>query len=114
MSTAYSQVADLDRLVHEPARLAILTALAACRETDFTFLQSITGVTVGNLSSHLTKLEQAGFVVIEKRTRGRFPLTVISITRTGDEAISKHWKRLDELRRSAKAVRGKAERQAAD
>ena len=56
----------LDRLIHEPARLAILTVLSSVRAADFVFLQHTTGLTQGNLSSHLTKLEEAGLVRIEK------------------------------------------------
>ena len=57
----------LDRLVHEPGRLAILTVLSAVADADFVFLQRTTGLTKGNLSSHLAKLEDAGLVTIEKR-----------------------------------------------
>ena len=65
--TPFEQLANLDRLVHDPARLAILTALSACERADFLFLLRITGLTKGNLSSHLSKLEEAGLVEIEKR-----------------------------------------------
>ncbi|MEA2704976.1 MAG: hypothetical protein QOD63_2921, partial [Actinomycetota bacterium] len=57
----------LDRLIHEPGRLAILTVLSSVKDADFVFLQRTTGLTKGNLSSHLTKLEDAGLVRIEKR-----------------------------------------------
>ena len=66
-ATPFEQLANLDRLVHDPARLAILTALSACERADFLFLLRITGLTKGNLSSHLSKLEEAGMVEIEKR-----------------------------------------------
>ena len=57
----------LDRLIHEPGRLAILTVLASVQDADFLFLLRATGLTKGNLSSHLAKLEDAGLVTIEKR-----------------------------------------------
>jgi DNA-binding transcriptional ArsR family regulator len=63
----------LDRLIHEPGRLAILTVLSSVNAADFVFLQRTTGLTKGNLSSHLTKLEEAGLVEIEKRPSARSP-----------------------------------------
>jgi DNA-binding transcriptional ArsR family regulator len=54
----------LDRLVHEPGRLAILTVLSSVSDADFLFLQRTTGLTKGNLSSHLAKLEDGGLVAI--------------------------------------------------
>ena len=65
MPTPFEHLASVNRLVHEPARLAILTALSACDKADFVFLVNVTGLTKGNLSSHLSKLEQAGLVEIE-------------------------------------------------
>ncbi|MEX1127939.1 MAG: transcriptional regulator [Vicinamibacterales bacterium] len=71
MPTPFEHLAALNRLVHEPSRLAILTALSACEKADFLFLLNITGLTKGNLSSHLSKLEQAGLVTIEKKFEGK-------------------------------------------
>jgi DNA-binding transcriptional ArsR family regulator len=96
---------DLNRLVHEPARLAILTALRACRAADFLFLQSLVGLTKGNLSSHLTKLEQAGFIAIDKEFRGKVPSTRARLTASGRDAIDQHWRDLEALRRSALRLR---------
>jgi DNA-binding transcriptional ArsR family regulator len=61
----------LDRLIHEPGRLAILTVLSSVQAADFVFLQRTTGLTKGNLSSHLTKLEEAGLIEIHKRFVGK-------------------------------------------
>ena len=94
-------MSSLDRLVHEPARLAILTALSACRTADFLFLQSLTGLTKGNLSNHLSKLEDAGLVTIEKRFKGKLPQTIIGLSARGRETIKRHWKHLQQLRRAA-------------
>jgi DNA-binding transcriptional ArsR family regulator len=66
-TTPFEQLANLDRRVHDPARLAILTALSACERADFLFLLRITGLTKGNLSSHLSTLEKVELVEIEKR-----------------------------------------------
>ncbi len=91
----------LDRLVHEPARLIILTALAACARADFVFLQRATGLTNGNLSAHLTRLNEARLVTIEKRFIGRKPNTLVAITAKGKRAVERHWSQLEELRAGA-------------
>jgi DNA-binding transcriptional ArsR family regulator len=101
MTGPFEELAELDRLVHEPARLAILTALAACRSADFLYLQRLTGLSKGNLSSHLSKLEAAELVSVEKEFVGKTPNTRLSITRNGRAAIERHWKRLDQLRQAA-------------
>ena len=94
----------LDRLIHEPARLAILTVLSSVEEADFVFLQRTTGLTKGNLSSHLTKLEDAGLVRIEKRFVRKKPNTNVALTATGRERVGRHWEQLDRLRLRAQAV----------
>ena len=97
----FERIAGLDRLVHEPARLAILTALANCQSADFLFLQRLTGLSKGNLSSHLSKLEAAGLVKIEKAFSGKTPTTSLSLTRQGRAHTKRHWERLDQLRADA-------------
>jgi DNA-binding MarR family transcriptional regulator len=89
---------NLDRLVHEPGRLAILTVLSSIKSADFTFLQQATGLTKGNLSSHLTKLEEAGLLTIEKRFVRKKSHTTASLTPTGRQRIEAHWCRLEKLR----------------
>lgn len=91
----------LDRLVHEPGRLAILTVLSSVTEADFVFLQRATGLTKGNLSSHLTKLEDADLVTIEKRFVRRKPNTNVALTPNGRTRVTLHWQQLDQLRRLA-------------
>jgi DNA-binding MarR family transcriptional regulator len=90
---------DLDKLVHEPSRLAILTVLTSARDADFTFLQRTTGLTNGNLSSHLTKLEEAGLVSIHKTFKGKKPHTSVALTKDGRARVRQHWDQLDELKR---------------
>jgi len=102
MAAPFERLAELDRVVHEPARLAILTALAACRHADFLFLQRLTGLTKGNLSSHLSKLEDAELVTIEKEFVAKLPNTRVSLTRAGRAAIDQHWEQLDKLRRQTR------------
>jgi DNA-binding MarR family transcriptional regulator len=88
----------LDRLIHEPGRLAILTVLSSVNDADFVFLQRTTGLTKGNLSSHLAKLEEAGLVKIEKRFVHRKPNTNIALTTVGRQRIAHHWDQLERLK----------------
>ena len=102
MSTPpFEELSNLDRLVHEPARLAILSALASCEAADFLFLQSLTGLTKGNLNVHLGKLEQGGLVSIEKGFRGKVPRTSVRLTEVGRSSIEQYWERLQQLREAA-------------
>ncbi|NLG08470.1 MAG: transcriptional regulator [Deinococcales bacterium] len=87
----------LDRLVHEPARLAILTVLAEAEEVEFRFLESVTGLTKGNISSHVAKLEAADYVTVTKRFQGRKPVTSYRITATGRAALDAYRAALSEL-----------------
>ena len=80
-------IAEVDRVIHEPARLLIVALLSAVREADFIFLQGQTGLTKGNLSSHLARLEQAGYLRINKGFRGKIPQTVCSLTTEGRAAF---------------------------
>jgi DNA-binding transcriptional ArsR family regulator len=78
---------DVDRVIHEPARLAIVSILAACESADFVYLRTATNLTQGNLSAHLGKLEEAGYVTIEKRFQGKKPNTLCRLTETGRAAF---------------------------
>ena len=98
----FEDVASTDRLVHEPARLVVLTALSACDSADFVFLQRLTGLQAGNLSQHLAKLEQGGLVTVTKGFAGKYPQTMVAITAEGQRAVDDHWSKLDTLRKTAK------------
>jgi DNA-binding MarR family transcriptional regulator len=87
MSAELRAVTTLDRLIHEPARLLIVTILSSVASADFLFLQRETGLTKGNLSAHLSKLEEAGYIKIEKTFKGKFPPTVCKLTSVGQKAI---------------------------
>ena len=78
---------DVDRLIHEPARLAIVMILSTVESADFLYLKNQTGLTRGNLSSHLSRLEEAGYIEIEKTYRGKIPLTLCKLTDTGTKAF---------------------------
>jgi DNA-binding MarR family transcriptional regulator len=88
----------LDRLIHEPGRLAILTVLSSVQAADFVFLQRTTRLTKGNLSSHLTKLEEAGLIEIHKRFVGKKPNTNVTLTAAGKQRIARHWDQLERLK----------------
>jgi DNA-binding MarR family transcriptional regulator len=80
-------LAEVDRLVHEPARLMILMVLYTVESADFTFLVNATELTDGNLSSHLSKLEAAGYVKMEKGYAGKKPRTTLQLTEEGRRAV---------------------------
>jgi DNA-binding MarR family transcriptional regulator len=83
-------LADIDRVIHEPARLAIVTILSVVESADFLYLQREAGLTKGNLSFHLAKLEEAGYVSVEKTYRGRVPLTLVRLTPAGTAALREY------------------------
>ena len=89
---------ELDRTIHEPARLRILTVLSGVDEADFNFLLNTLSLTKGNLSSHIDKLEKAGFVNVVKSFNGRIPHTDFNITAEGLQALEKYWEELDAIR----------------
>jgi DNA-binding MarR family transcriptional regulator len=97
MDSTLRGVTDLDRLIHEPARLLILTLLSPIASADFLFLQRETGLTKGNLSAHLSKLEEAGYVKIEKTFKGKLPLTLCSLTTAGKKALSQYRQQLQDF-----------------
>ncbi len=90
---------DVDRVIHEPARLMIVALLSGAKEADFLFLMRVTGLTKGNLSSHLIKLEESSYVEIEKTFRGKIPLTLVRPTREGRTAFQNYRKSMNGLLR---------------
>ena len=88
--SATRPLGNVDRLVHEPARLLILNQLYVVEACDFLFMQKQTGLTKGNLSSHLAKLEDAGYVEIVKEFEGKRPRTLLQLTPSGRDAFSRH------------------------
>ncbi len=85
-----ASLADVDRVIHEPARLMILANLFIVESADYTFLMNRTGLTWGNLSSHLGKLEEAGYVKVEKEFVDRKPHTMLQLTVEGRKAFEKY------------------------
>jgi DNA-binding transcriptional ArsR family regulator len=80
-------ITELDRVVHEPARLAILALLYVVESADFLFVMRQTGLTRGNLSSHLSKLEEAGYIEIEKEFLEKKPHTMLHLSDKGRDAF---------------------------
>jgi DNA-binding transcriptional ArsR family regulator len=89
---------ELDRIIHEPARLRIAMILSAVERADFNFLVSTLGLTKGNLNSHMNRLERAGYVDVFKSFRGKLPYTEYALTRSGREALDEYWSALDQVR----------------
>ena len=80
-------IARVDRLVHEPGRLIVLACLSVVERADFLYVMRETGLTQGNLSSHLAKLEAAGYVAVEKTFAGKVPRTLLRLTDEGRQAL---------------------------
>ncbi|MGZ4961934.1 MAG: winged helix-turn-helix domain-containing protein [Limisphaerales bacterium] len=85
----------IDRMIHEPGRLMIVAILSAVKECDFLYLLTETQLSKGNLSSHLSKLEDAEYVEVEKTYRGKVPQTVLRLTRKGRTAFENYRKELN-------------------
>ncbi|UCH58495.1 MAG: transcriptional regulator [Anaerolineales bacterium] len=101
MGTDFSELrrsmSEVDRLIHEPARLLIVSILYAVESADFLYLKRETGLTRGNLSAHLSRLETAGYIEIEKTYRGKIPLTLCRLAETGRQAFESYHQQLKEF-----------------
>ena len=86
----WADLAAVDKLIHEPARLAAMAILDAVESADFLYLQRATGLTKGNLSVHLQKLEEAGLIEIQKTFQGKYPRTLCKLTTEGKDAFEKY------------------------
>jgi DNA-binding transcriptional ArsR family regulator len=86
----------LDPVIHSQVRLAVLSILASAAQADFNFLKSATGATDGNLSTHLAKLEEAGYIRIKKSFQGKKPLTKCLLTERGRAALSRYVEALED------------------
>ena len=94
MSGDIQRAAAIDRLIHEPSRMMIMAILYAGGQADFLYLLRETGLTRGNLSTHLSRLEQGGYVRIEKVFRGKVPQTLLSLLPAGKSAFETYRKQL--------------------
>ena len=110
MATPFEEMAGLDRLVHEPGRLAIVSALAACDGADFVFLHRVTGLSRGNLSAHLTALEKGRAVHVTKTFSDKRPRTWVELTPAGREAVDSYWEQMGRLRKAVTSWRAGGKR----
>jgi len=101
--TTATRAADLDRLVHDRTRLAIVSALAVNPQLTFNELKTLTGTTDGNLSVHARKLEEAGYVACTKGFDGRLPKTEFSLTASGRRALQKYLDHMEAIIKHARA-----------
>jgi DNA-binding MarR family transcriptional regulator len=90
-------LAGIDQVIHAPARLMVLTYLYVVESADYLFLQRLTGLTWGNLSTHLTRLEEAGYVAIAKGFRGKKPHTTLSLTDRGRAAFREYKRSMQQV-----------------
>ncbi len=97
MSASLQSLGDLDRILHEPARMMITAILYSAHEADFLYLLNATGLTRGNLSTHLARLEEAGYVEIEKTYKGKLPRTICRLTDAGRTAFDEYRRQLREI-----------------
>jgi DNA-binding MarR family transcriptional regulator len=96
MNEQSRRIGELDRVIHEPGRLMIMALLYAVERADFLYLQHETALNKGTLSSHLARLEEAGYVEIVKTYRGKVPQTLLALTGTGRQAFAEYRRKLKE------------------
>jgi len=90
-------LAEIDRVIHEPARLLLVATLSVVESADFLFLMNQTQLTRGNLSSHLSKLEAAGYVEIKKEFVEKIPRTLLCLTETGKNAFVEYRQKMQQV-----------------
>ena len=105
MGNVFEEIAGLDKLIHEPARLAIMTVLSTVESADFLALQRLTGLTSGNLSVHLSKLVEGKLISYDKKIIGRKTRTQVKITARGRQALERHWLQLETFRANVQKSR---------
>ena len=90
---------EIDKIIHEPARLRIMMILAGVEQADFNFLLKALSLTRGNLSRHVEKLESAAYLNVKKSFNGKIPNTSYQLTQKGSKALTQYWENLDAVRR---------------
>jgi len=96
-------IAELDRVIHEPGRLMLVALLFAVDRSDFLYLQHETGMNKGTLSSHLSRLEEAGYVEVSKTYRGKVPQTLLRLTAAGRKAFAEYINLLEQIIRQTRS-----------
>jgi DNA-binding HxlR family transcriptional regulator len=97
MTDPLQNLADLDRVIHEPARLLLIALLSSVESADFLFLSKESRLTKGNLSVHLSRLEEAGYLRADKTFRGKIPHTEYRLTPKGKSAFDQYRKSLGQI-----------------
>lgn len=97
MTSSRQNLSGLDRVIHEPARLTIVALLSSVKSADFLFLLKESELTKGNLSVHLSRLEEAGYVQMEKTFRGKIPHTEYRLTSKGKTAFEQYRKSIGSI-----------------
>jgi DNA-binding HxlR family transcriptional regulator len=97
MSGSLQNLSSLDRVIHEPARLTLVALLSSVESADFLFLLKESGLTKGNLSVHLSRLEEASYIKPEKTFRGKIPHTEYRLTSKGKSAFDQYRKSLGSI-----------------
>ncbi len=95
MKNDLGNLTELNRVIHEPARLMIAMILSTAESADFLFLQRETGLTKGNLSAHLSKMEDAKYIKIQKTFKGKYPVTICKLTAAGQKALGDYRQLMD-------------------
>ena len=93
---------EIDKIIHEPARLRIMMILAGLEQADFTFLATTLSLTRGNLNRHIEKLESAGYLEVKRSFKGKVRNTSYQITQGGSKALAQYWENLDAIRQSGR------------
>ena len=94
MNPQIRSLSEIDRVINEPGRLINVALLFAVEKADFLYLQHESGLNKGTLSSHLSRLEEAGYVEIAKSFRGKIPQTMLTLTGAGRVAFEEYRKKL--------------------
>ena len=106
MSGSLQDLSGVDRVIHEPARLMLVALLSSVESADFLFLLKESALTKGNLSVHLSRLEEAGYLRADKTFQGKIPHTEYSLTAKGRTAFNEYRKKLDPIiRRHSRATK---------
>lgn len=93
----FAPLTNIDRLIHEPARLTVMAYLYVVEAADFLFLVRQTGLTLGNLSSHMSKLEAAGYIEVQKTFIGKKPHTMLRLTPEGRAAFDTYRASMEQM-----------------
>jgi DNA-binding MarR family transcriptional regulator len=93
---------EIDKIIHEPARLRIMMILAGLEQADFTFLVTTLSLTRGNLNRHIEKLESAGYLKIKRSFKGKVRNTSYQLTQKGSEALAQYWENIDAIKRTGR------------